>query len=468
MFGFFQNRRRQKLLEQPMPAAWRDFLQRNVAIYSRLSAAEKSRLEAAVVIIVAERRFVGCGGLTVTDEMKVTIAAQAALLLLGEGGYYFDKVPTIFIFPRPRADKVGRSVQYGSAFSSGAHVIEEGVIVEGQAFAQGEIRLAWSEVLSGGRDDSDGENVVLHELAHHLDSLDGELGGTPPLPDEASRQRWWQIFDAELAQLRRDLATGQQSLLHDAAADSRCELFAYATELFFEQPVELRRDHAELYDCLQDFYKIDPTRWFEASNLGHSSWEPDNDYSADDNAAPTALLPPLETADQYFTRGLESFESEDFEAAEADFDRAVKLSPQDEEAVLYRGRARFYLGEYEAALADAERACRLAPDDAEAIALRGICRVALGEMASGLQDLEHIEDAQADDLDALYHRGVARAECGRTQDAIADFSRLIQLDPQDAAAWRERSACYADLGNESAAARDLAQARALGWSVEDE
>jgi len=95
MFGFFKNRRRQKLLAQPLPAAWREIIGRNVAVYSRLSPAEKARIEEAVQVICSERRFVGCGGLVITDEVKVTIAAQAALLLLGEQGYYFDKVPTM-------------------------------------------------------------------------------------------------------------------------------------------------------------------------------------------------------------------------------------------------------------------------------------------------------------------------------------------------------------------------------------
>lgn len=475
MFGFFKNRRRQKLLAQPLPAAWREIIERNVAIYERLSPAERSRLEAAVRVIGSERRFVGCGGLVITDEVKVTIAAQAALLLLGEEGYYFDRVPTIFVYPQPRADKVGRNVQQGGPFSVGAHVIEEGVIVEGQALVQGEIRLAWSEVLAGGRDAADGENVVLHEFAHHLDSLDGEMGGTPPLPDEAARLHWWRVFDAELAQLRADLAAGYDSLFHDAAADGRTELFAYATELFFELPRELLTEHEELYDCLRGFYKVDPTAWF-ASERGAEVYTRPFDAGDPGTALPVdesddvsrPELPTLNSADEYFTRGLEWFESSNYEDAAVDFDRAVKLAPQDQEAVLYRGRARFYLGEYSAALADAERACRLAPSDLEAVALRGICQVASGEFGAGLEDLEQAAAAMPDDLDLLYYRGIACAECGQTAAAIEDFTRLVQLDPQDAAAWAERARCHAEAGDGAASERDLAQARALGWEEDAE
>jgi Mlc titration factor MtfA (ptsG expression regulator) len=320
LFSFFRSRRRKKLLAGPLSAAWREILARNVAVYSRLSTWEKPRLEAALRVIAAERRFVGVGGVEVTDEVRVTIAAQAALLLLGNDGYYFERVPTIFVFPQPRADKIGRNVQHGSAFGAGAHVIEEGVIVEGQAFQQGEIRLAWSEVLSGGRDATDGENVVLHEFAHHLDALDGEMGGTPPLEGEAARLQWWEVFDAELAQLRSDLSAGHRPLFHDAAADSRTELFAYATELFFECPQALAEEHAELFEQLRRFYKVDPTSWFADAAPAESFARPfeaavprvplpsEDALKPEAQAKEAEELPPLETADQYFTRGLEFFE----------------------------------------------------------------------------------------------------------------------------------------------------------------
>ncbi len=472
MFSFFKSRRRRKLLAGQLSEAWREILARNVAVYSRLSAWERPRLEAVLRVIAAERRFVGCGGLVVTDEVKVTIAAQAALLLLGNEDYYFDKVPTIFVFPQPRADKVGRNVQHGTPFSAGADVIEEGVIVEGQALAQGEIRLAWSEVLAGGRDPADGENVVLHEFAHHLDGLDGEMGGTPPLADEAACLRWWQTLDFELAQLRDNLAGGDATLFPPQASENRAELFAYSTELFFEQPEALQGEHQELFERLREFYKVDPTNWFADTGPAKSYARPFDasvprvplpSEEADQCDDVPEELPPLDSADRYFTRGLEFFEAGDFESAAADFDAAVKLSPQDQEAVLYRGRARFYLGEHQAALSDAERACRLSPDDHEAIALRGICQVALGEHAAGLVDLEAISATLPDDLDVLYYRALARAELGQTQAAIADFTRLVQLDPADAEAFRQRSFCHAELGDASAAARDLQQAQALSW-----
>lgn len=262
MFGLFKNRRRKKLLQQPLPDRWRRFIERNVAVFSLIPFAERERLVAALKIIVAERSFVGSGGLGITDEVKVTIAAQAALLLLGEEGYYFDRVPTIFVYPHYQTTKTHRDL-------TTAHLVEEDVAIDGQVLEQGEIRLSWDEVLAGGRDPADGENVVLHEFAHHLDRLDGEIGGTPPLASEEQRQAWIGIFDRELAGLRDDLATGRNTFLHEDAAQNRAELFAYSTECFFEQPHDLDEFHPDLFDCLLSFYKTDPRSWFtEESEKG--------------------------------------------------------------------------------------------------------------------------------------------------------------------------------------------------------
>ncbi len=253
MFGFFKGRRRKKLLASPLPVEWRRIIENDVAVFSRLSPAEQERLTKAVKVIVAERAFVGCQGMEINDEVKVTIAAQAGLLLLGEEGYYFDRVPTIFVYPNHQVTKTVHDM-------AGMRLVEEGVLIEGQVLEQGEIRLSWDDILYGGQDPIDGENVVLHEFAHHLDRLDGELGGTPPLASAEERRRWVEVFDRELAELRDDLAHGREVFLHEGAAENRAEMFAYGTELFFEQPMELSEDHPELFDCLHGFYKVDPRR----------------------------------------------------------------------------------------------------------------------------------------------------------------------------------------------------------------
>jgi len=257
VFGFWKRRRRRRLLEKSFPDDWREIIQSNVAIYSLIPPNEQQRLLDAVSIIIDERPFLGVGDFEVTDEVALTIAAQAALLVLNADGYYFDRVGVILVHgTHPRVRMMHPL--------GGVVLVEEGVAIAGQLLEQGEVRLAWDEVLASGRDPTDGYNVVLHEFAHHLDWLDGEVQGIPPLASRSDELRWLEIFDEEAAQLRNELRAGREILLPDHASDSPAELFAYSTECFFEQPQELAEFHPELFECLLSFYKTDPRRWFDA------------------------------------------------------------------------------------------------------------------------------------------------------------------------------------------------------------
>ncbi|MEX2173284.1 MAG: zinc-dependent peptidase [Pirellulaceae bacterium] len=464
VFGnWFRSGRRQQLLAEPLPAAWRRALARNVAVFRRLSGVQQQRLVAAARIIAAERRFVGCQGLVVTDEMKITIAGQAALLLLGEEGYYFDRVTSFLLYPfkmvlpahgvRPMPDEED---------------LDERVIL-GQAHQQGEIVLSWPDVLAGGRVAGDGENVVLHELAHHLDGLDGQMGGSPPgLPGDRL-DHFQRVIDQTLEQLRSRLAEDFDSILSPNAAESAAELFAYATECFFEQPRQLADEYAPLFACLREFYKVDPSAWFVESATSTTPVRHDAPPADDEPDEPPAAhdLPPLHTADQYFARGQEYFSLGEWNLAAADFNRSVRMDPADQEAVLWRGRAYLYQDFLDAALADADRACRLDRADPEAHALRGMCLAALGRYPDALAAFVKGASNLKDDAEAIFLRGLARYECGRYREALADFCDLTEMQPDDAEAWRERSRCHEQLGNPDQAARDLAKARELGFQ-EDE
>ena len=252
---WFRARRRKRLLSQPFPGEWQRYLQQNVAVFERLPPDQQQRLVKSLRITATERSWVGCKGLVVTDEMKVTIAAQASLLLLGEDGYYFERVRAFLLYPYKMLLPAQRR-----------HHLDdddmEGAVIEGQAFAQGEIVLSWPDALQGGQIADDGQNVVLHELAHHLDGLDGEMGGSLPGLGQSDQIQWHQVLAREMDRLQHDLAHGARTLLDPFAADNAAEFFAYSTERFFERPHELRARHRELYACLQRFYKVDPAEWF--------------------------------------------------------------------------------------------------------------------------------------------------------------------------------------------------------------
>jgi Mlc titration factor MtfA (ptsG expression regulator)/Flp pilus assembly protein TadD len=462
VFGsWLRSGRRKKLLAAPLSPEWCDVLARNVAVYALLPEAKQARLVEAARVIAAERPIVGCKGLVVTEEMKITVAAQAALLLVGETGYYFDRVPSVLLYPGGYVRPQRLGDHHG--------VIEETELL-GESWQRGSIVLSWPAVLAGGRDPHDGQNLVLHEFAHHLDGLDGDMGGMPPLATREAQRHWRAVFDREYALLCDDLADGRPTLLDPYAGTSQAEFFAVATECFFERPVELRARHADLYGCLREFYKVDPADWF-SSAVGRDRTQqsalqleplPGEDAEPDELDS-AAELPPLETADAYFTRGCEHFDLARFDLAVADFNRAVRLAPDDQEAILWRGRASFFENHVEAALADAERACRLDPDDKEAATLRAICLAALGRYEEALPIFDRATDSFTDDVHALFYRGLSRQECGRVLEAMGDFRRVIHLDPLDGEAHFQLAECYDEQGLTEHAEQERAKARELGF-----
>ena len=231
-------------LDAPYRDEWTVYLLRNVPLYPRLSEAEQARLRDDLRVFVAEKNWEGCGGLVLTDEIKVTIAANACLLLLGLEPDCFRRVRSVLVYP----------TEFRVPEYQGGRL--------GEAWYRGPVVLTWDTVVPGGRHYLEGRNVVLHEFAHQLDYLDGEINGTPPLRDAEQAERWRGVMTAEYDKLVKDCTRGKATLLDEYATKNPAEFFAVATECFFEQPVRTRRRHPLLYDLLRDYYGIDPVRWF--------------------------------------------------------------------------------------------------------------------------------------------------------------------------------------------------------------
>src|SRR6516165_5094997 len=153
--SWLRKRRRRRLLATPFPSDWLDHLDKNMASYAMLTETEQARLRDDLRVFVAEKTWEGCGGLTITDEIKVTIAAQACLLLLGIEHDYFSRVLSILVYPTTY-----RSA--GGEIGSGG-VVHEGVGRLGEAWYGGPVVLSWESVQSGGQNARDGRNVVFHE-----------------------------------------------------------------------------------------------------------------------------------------------------------------------------------------------------------------------------------------------------------------------------------------------------------------
>jgi len=266
-------RRRAAAMAQPLPATTASVIDRNVPAVRNLPPEQRERLESLMAAFLAEKEFIGCNGLAVTDEMRSTIAAMACLLVLGRRGHY-DALHSVLVYPT--AFWVEDEVE-----DEAGVVTKRRRVLSGEAWESSRIILSWEDVLEAARHPGEGYNVALHEFAHYLDAAGLGLAAPPPSPPlPPARERSHEVrvrAPAEgrvraVAEWAADLAEefdalldavdrGQYTFLDPYAAEDEAEFFAVATEDFFERPVELRTAHPRLYELLQEFYALDPASW---------------------------------------------------------------------------------------------------------------------------------------------------------------------------------------------------------------
>jgi Mlc titration factor MtfA (ptsG expression regulator) len=186
-----------------------------------------------------------------TDEIRVTIAGQAAILLLHRGDDYYTKLRSILVYPHAY---VAKSVRPGPGGT-----VEEGFDARlGESWTQGAVILSWDDVKRSASDVHDGHNVVLHEFAHQLDQEDGQADGEPVLPSRSSYLAWARVLGGEYRELVREVENYRRTDIDPYGAVSPAEFFAVVTEYFFQQPGRLRKKHPRLYEQLRLFYRQDP------------------------------------------------------------------------------------------------------------------------------------------------------------------------------------------------------------------
>ncbi len=240
----------------PFPQEWESILERNVALYRYLPDDLRDQLRNDIKIFMDEKRFEGLGGLTLTDEIKVTIAAEACMLLLNREKHYYPGLVSILVYPGAYVAEVSTPL--------GGGVYVEGPSVRlGESWKHGSVILAWDDVKRGAQNAEDGHNVVLHEFAHQLDQEDGLADGAPILGNQSSYAVWAQIMSEEYERLRADAGHHKKNILDEYGASNPAEFFAVATETFFEKPRQMKRRSPYLYAELKEFYKVDPAEWFE-------------------------------------------------------------------------------------------------------------------------------------------------------------------------------------------------------------
>lgn len=246
--------RLRRALAQPMPAPWRAILRANIPVYARMAPALQQQLDRLVQQFLYQKKFVGCAGQEIDDEVRVTIAGQACLLLLNRPSKVYPSLhtvlvyPTAFVVPRKEIDEAGV-------------VTEARQDLLGESWGDGRVVLSWDHVRRGAADWTDGQNVVLHEFAHQLDSESGSNNGAPFLGSRASYRDWADVLSRAFERLRYDAMFQQHSVLDHYGASSPAEFFAVATETFFEKPYQLAERHPELFAQFIQYYRVDPREW---------------------------------------------------------------------------------------------------------------------------------------------------------------------------------------------------------------
>lgn len=245
--------RRQKLASQPFPDIWRESLRQHFPLYRRLPADLQNRLEGYIQIFLAEKVLLGRGGMTVDDDVRLLIAAQASLLILNKPTDFYPNFETILVYP--------------DVYQAKAEEHQQGVVSRkkqlraGESWKRGPVVLAWRSVVEGAQIPDDGANVVFHEFAHKLDEEDAVMDGTPVLQSRQQYHDWVSAFSDEYELLLEQLAHHRQHDIDAYGAQSPAEFFAVVSEAFFEQPRMMSERHPKLYEQLRHFYQLDPKHW---------------------------------------------------------------------------------------------------------------------------------------------------------------------------------------------------------------
>lgn len=252
---WLRQRRRRKILQSAYPEAWDRIIAQNVRYVQHLSPLQQRQLKQHIQIFVNEKYWEGCGGFEITEEVKVTIAAQACLLLLTMPHECYDNVLSILVYPDEYMVR-----ETDSSFDG--VVSERGELRLGEAVWRGPVILSWPDVVAGGRGEAYGDNLVLHEFAHQVDMMNGQFAdGIPPLNSQAELDLWLQVMQPEYQQHVANCQTGQHGVIDCYGATNAAEFFAVVIETFFEKPIPLRTHHTAVYDLMMNYFKIDPAMW---------------------------------------------------------------------------------------------------------------------------------------------------------------------------------------------------------------
>lgn len=245
--------RRDALVDKPIPTTWIQLLEKNVSLYSHLPTALRQELHGRINIFLDEKEFIGCGGLVITEEIRLTVAGNACMLLLRRDKRCFPGFTSILVYPETY---VASEKSYDGLVEVNHHSVRAG-----ESWHRGPIVLAWSDVIQGSLNADDGHNVVLHEFAHKLDEENALMDGLPVLRDRSHYAEWAEVLSQEYESFMDRVERGRNKVIDEYGSVSPAEFFAVITESFFEKPVQMQEKIPDLYAQLSRFYDLDPAGW---------------------------------------------------------------------------------------------------------------------------------------------------------------------------------------------------------------
>lgn len=252
--AFWPAIRQQRIVRNSFPEQWSAILERRLPFTRRFPEQQRQHLEDLIKLFLSDKQFIGCAGQVIDDDIRVTIAAQACLLILNNPDTHYQRLRAILVYPSTFV--ATREVRDHLGLVSTQHSV-----LLGESWDQGKVVLAWDNVEAGVRNLHDGRNVVFHEFAHQLDSESGATNGAPLLMTRGAYKSWAQVFQLEYERLQSASLHHKQSLLDEYGASNPAEFFAVATETYFERGKAMHTHHRQLYDELANFYGFDTASW---------------------------------------------------------------------------------------------------------------------------------------------------------------------------------------------------------------
>lgn len=383
----FDSRRRRRILADPFPAEWEEILWRNAWFYGRLDETGRRALEDRLRVFSAETDWEGCRGQEITDEVRVTIGAHAALLTLGFEDFLFEPVHSVLVYPDTFVVPAGPDEEDDRALIGEAH--EDGKVI-----------VSWADVLDGGRRRSDAVNVVFHELAHQLDRMSGEVDGTLPTASREESARWRRLIHEQYESLLDAEERGEHTLLGVCATEDEGEFFGVAVECFFQEPGDFRLEYPELHEALAGWFRQDPSRLEDPLEV-EARGRPDDE----------GITPPASDAEL------------------ALWDRRVREHPSWVEAWWGRFAARLSRDELHGALTDLDELEKLTPGDRHVALDRGHVWLLRGAGRAAIRCFDQVLAERPGDIQALYGRADAWYGLGKWGRALRDVRQVLEAEP---------------------------------------